>query len=130
MPCQHCLLAEGDIGAPIFTSAKLTVWSASTIFKPIVYKLSFTIRKRKYFEGKTTATLKIKQTSIATVRNHILTVACFPTDSQNFLFFFIYLNWGKGKNKRRCRHLGWRRLVRECDVSVHPLPPPCSCSSV
>ncbi len=38
--------------------------------------LSFTNRKRKYVEEKTTATLKIKQTSIATVRNHILTVAC------------------------------------------------------
>ncbi len=38
-------------------------------------------RKRKYIEEKTTATLKIKQTSIATVRNHILTVVvdCFLT---------------------------------------------------
>jgi hypothetical protein len=52
---------------------------ASPICKPIADKLSFTIRKRKYFEEKTTATLKIKQTSIATVRNHILTVACFTT---------------------------------------------------
>ncbi len=52
---------------------------ASPIFKPIAYKLSFSNRKRKYFEEQTTATLKIKQTSIATVRNHILSVACFLT---------------------------------------------------
>ncbi len=60
-------------------SHRLTVRCASPIFKPIAYKLSFTNRKRKYFEEKTTTTLKIKQTSIATVRNHILTVACFLT---------------------------------------------------
>jgi hypothetical protein len=57
---QHCLLVEGDIGAPIFTSAK--VRCASPIFKPIAYKLRFTNRKRKYFEEKSTATLKSKQT--------------------------------------------------------------------
>ncbi len=60
-------------------SHQLTGRCASPIFKPIAYKLSLTNRKRKYFEEKMTATLKIKQTSIATVRNHILTVACFLT---------------------------------------------------
>ncbi len=52
---------------------------ASPICKPIADKLSFTNRKRKYFEERTTATLKIKRTPIATVRNNILTVACFTT---------------------------------------------------
>jgi hypothetical protein len=33
----------------------------------------------KYVEEKTTATLKFKQSSIATVRNHLLTVARFLT---------------------------------------------------
>ncbi len=56
-----------------------TVRCASPIFKPIAYKLSCTNRKRKYFEEKTTATLKIKQTSIATVRKHFRTLASFPT---------------------------------------------------
>jgi hypothetical protein len=56
-----------------------TVWCASLIFKLIAYKLCFTNRKRKYFEEKTTATLKVKQILIATVRNHIQIVACFPT---------------------------------------------------
>ncbi len=60
-------------------SHRVTIRCALPIFKPIAYKLNFTNRKRKYFEEKTTATLKIKQTSIATVRNHILTVACLPT---------------------------------------------------
>jgi hypothetical protein len=41
--------------------------------------LGFTNRKRKYFEEKTTATLKSKQTSIATVRNHLRTLASSPT---------------------------------------------------
>ncbi len=59
--------------------ADQTVQCASPIFKPIAYKLSCTNRKRKYFEEKTIAILKIKQTSIATVRNHIRTLACFPT---------------------------------------------------
>jgi hypothetical protein len=66
--------------------ADRTVRCASLIFKLIAYKLSFTNRKRKYFKKKTTATSKIKQTSIATVRNHILTGDCFPT----MLFLFIY----------------------------------------
>jgi hypothetical protein len=52
---------------------------ASPIFMLIAYYLGFTNRKRKYFEEKTTATLKSKQTSIATVRNHLRTLASFPT---------------------------------------------------
>ncbi len=36
-------------------------------------------QERKYIEEKMTGTLNIKQTLIATVRNHILTVACFLT---------------------------------------------------
>ncbi len=60
-------------------SHQLKVRCASPIFKPIAYKLRFTNRKRKYFEEKTTATLKSKQTSIATVRNHLRTLASFPT---------------------------------------------------
>ena len=60
-------------------SHRLKVRCASPIFKPIAYKLRFTNRKRKYFEEKSTATLKSKQTSIATVRNHLRTLASFPT---------------------------------------------------
>ena len=74
---EHCLLAEGDIGAPIFTSTKSSVRLA--IFITITYYLGFTNRKRKYFEEKTTATLKSKRTSIATVRNHLRTLASSPT---------------------------------------------------
>ncbi len=48
-------------------SHRLKVRCASPIFKPIACKLRFTNRKRKYFEEKSTATLKSKQTSIATV---------------------------------------------------------------
>jgi hypothetical protein len=43
-------------------SHQLKVWCASPIFQPVVYKPSFTNRKRKYFEErqeKTTATVKI-----------------------------------------------------------------------
>ncbi len=65
-------------------SHQLTVLCPLPIFKPIAYKLSLTNRKQKYFKGKTTTTLKIKQTSIAMVRNHILTVACFSTPSPPF----------------------------------------------
>ncbi len=61
-----------------FKEAHRTVRCASPIFIPIACKLSFTNRKRKYVAEKTTATLKSKQTSIATVRYPILTVACFP----------------------------------------------------
>ncbi len=55
------------------------VLCASPIFKPIAYKLSIYNRRQKYIEEKTTATLKFKQSSIATVLNHLLTVARFPT---------------------------------------------------
>ncbi len=54
------------------------VLCASPIFKPIAYKLSISNRRRKYVEEKTTATLKFKQSSIATVRYHLLPVARFP----------------------------------------------------
>jgi hypothetical protein len=67
---------------------------ASPIFKPIAYKLSFTNRKRKYFAEQMTATLKIKQTSIATVRNHILSVACFLTPL--FFHYPLPLKYLKG----------------------------------
>jgi hypothetical protein len=68
---------------------------ASPIFMPIAYKLSFTNMKRKYFEEQTTATLKIKQTSISTVRNHILSVACFLTP----LFFHYPLPLSSSKQE-------------------------------
>ncbi len=55
------------------------VLCASPIFKPIAYKLSISNRRRKFVEEKTTATLKFKQSSIATVLNHLLPVARFPT---------------------------------------------------
>jgi hypothetical protein len=54
------------------------VLCASPIFKPIACKLSISNRRRKYVEEKTMATLKFKQSSIATVLNHLLTVARFP----------------------------------------------------
>ncbi len=75
-------IVAGCICAPIVLAEYIEddqVRCASPIFKQIAYKLSFTNRKRKYFEEQTMATLKIKQTSIATVRNHILSVACFLT---------------------------------------------------
>ncbi len=46
---------------------------------PITYYLCITNRKRKYIEEKATATLINKQTSIATVRKHLLTVVSLPT---------------------------------------------------
>jgi hypothetical protein len=55
------------------------VLCALPIFKPIAYKLSIYNIRRKYVEEKTTATLKFKQSSIATVLNHLLIVARFPT---------------------------------------------------
>ncbi len=110
MPGPHCLLAEGDIDAPIYWRtdppctptllvlergkpsdfsisctvshrllADRTFRCALPIFIPIAYLLCFTNRKRKYIEEKTTATLKSKQTSIATVRKHLPTVASLPT---------------------------------------------------
>ncbi len=60
-------------------SHRLTVQCVSPIFIPIAYYLGFTDRKREYFEEKTTATLKSNQTSIATVRNHLRTLASSPT---------------------------------------------------
>jgi hypothetical protein len=43
------------------------VLCVSPVFMLIAYYLGFANKKRKYFEEKTTATLKRKQTSIATV---------------------------------------------------------------
>jgi hypothetical protein len=70
---QHCLLAEGDIGAPISTlvnsSVRLTYFHTNRLLNEL-YKQDW-----KYAEEKMTATLKSKQTSIATVRYHLLPVA-------------------------------------------------------
>jgi hypothetical protein len=73
-----CAITNGAPNINLYNKKNYNVWCASPNFKPIAYKLSCTNRKWKYFEEKTTATLKIKQTSIATVQNHILIVACFP----------------------------------------------------
>jgi hypothetical protein len=64
VPGQHCLLAEGDIGAPIFTSANSSVRLACFQANHLLFGLYK--QETKYFEEKTTATLKSKQTSIAT----------------------------------------------------------------
>jgi hypothetical protein len=45
----------------------------------ITYYLGFTDRKRKYVEEKVTTTLISEQTSIATVRKHLLTVVSLST---------------------------------------------------
>jgi hypothetical protein len=75
-------IGAGYIGAPLVLAdykEDERVRSASPIFMLIPYYLGFTNRKRKYFEEKTTATLKSKQTSIATVRYHLLPVASLLT---------------------------------------------------
>jgi hypothetical protein len=59
--------------------ADQTVRCALPIFMPIAYYLGFTKGKRKYMEEKTTTKLKSKKTSIATVRNHLRTVASLLT---------------------------------------------------
>ncbi len=82
-------IGAGCIGAPIVLADYKEddcVRCASPLFIPIAYKLSFTNGKRKYVEEKMKATYKNKQTLIATVRYHILTVArhliplifCYP----------------------------------------------------
>ena len=76
-------------------SHRLKVRCASPIFKPIAYKLRFTNRKRKYFEEKSTATLKSKQTLITTVRNHLRALASFPT----FLIFHWSLPLRRGMGR-------------------------------
>jgi hypothetical protein len=79
----------------------------------IAYSLGFTNRKRTYFEEKTTATLKSKQTSIATVRNHLRTLASFP----NPLIFHWSLPLSPGKP-----HLGPEGLSRLFAALLqHPL---------
>ena len=55
---------------------------------------SFTNRKRKYIEEKMTATLKRKQTSIATVRYHILPVASLLT---SLIFHYPLKVWRRSK---------------------------------
>jgi hypothetical protein len=64
---------------------------ALPIFIPIAYLLCFTNRKQKYVEEKTTATLKSKQTPIATVRKHLRTVASLPTPLP--FHYPLPLNW-------------------------------------
>jgi hypothetical protein len=58
--------------------ADRTFRCASPIFMLIAYWLGFTNRKRKFVEDKTMVRLKSKQTSIATVRNHLRTLDSFP----------------------------------------------------
>ncbi len=74
-------IGAGCIGAPLVLAEYKeddSVRCASPIFMPIAYKLGFTNRKWKYVKEKTTTTLKSKQTSIATVRYHLRTLASFP----------------------------------------------------
>ncbi len=78
-------------------SHRLKVRCPSPIFKPIAYKLRFTNRKRKYFEEKTSATLKSKQTSIATVRNHLRTLASFPTP--------LIFHWSLPLSNFNCKYI-------------------------
>jgi hypothetical protein len=75
-------IGAGGIGAPLVLADYKQddrVRCASHIFMLIAYNLGFTNRKRKYVEEKRMATLKSKQTSIATVRKHLLTVVSLPT---------------------------------------------------
>ncbi len=75
-------IGAGGIGAPIALADYKQddrVRCASPIFMLIAYNLGFTNRKRKYVEEKRMATLKSKQTSIATVRKHLLTIVSLPT---------------------------------------------------
>jgi hypothetical protein len=75
-------IGAGYIGAPLVLAdynEDDRVLCVSPIFMLIAYYLGFSNRKRKNFEEKTTATLKSKQTSIATVQNHLGTLASFPT---------------------------------------------------
>jgi hypothetical protein len=64
-------IGAGCIGAPLVLADYMCAYFHG------LYKQEMEILRRKD-DGKA-ATLKIKLTSIATVRNHILTVACFPT---------------------------------------------------
>jgi hypothetical protein len=72
--CAISTIGAGGIGAPLVLADYKEDESVRS-----AYYLGFTNRKRKYFEEKTTATLKSKQTSIATVRNHLRTLDSFPT---------------------------------------------------
>ncbi len=112
MSGQHCLLAEGDIGAPISTSAKSSVrldYFHNGRLLTGLYKTETEIRWRK-----TTTKLKSKETSIATVLNRLQTVASLP----NPLPFHYPLplkvggnekQWGSGRSQILGNGLGpWR----------------------
>jgi hypothetical protein len=93
-------IGGGYIGAPLVLAdckEDELVRSATLILMLIAYYLDFTNRKRKYFEEKTTATLKSKQTSIATVRYHLLPVASLLTP----LIFHYPLLLSVSKKHRR-----------------------------
>ncbi len=84
--CAKCACAitigAGCIGAPLvladYKEDERVRWTWP-IFMIIAYYLFFTNRKRKYVEEKTTITLKSKQSSIGTVRNHLRILASLPT---------------------------------------------------
>jgi hypothetical protein len=73
--CQSAItIGAGSIGAPLAMAdykEEDRIRCVLPIFMLIADYLAFTNRKRKYFEEKTTITLKSKQTSIATIRNHL-----------------------------------------------------------
>ncbi len=78
---HYSTIGGGCIGAPLVLADYKEddrVRCASPISMLIAHYFGFTNRKRKCFEEKKTATLKSKQTSIATVRNHLRTLASFP----------------------------------------------------
>ncbi len=97
-------------------SHRLKVWCASPIFKPIAYKLRFTNRKWKYFEEKTTATLKSKQTSIATVRNHLRTLASFPIP---LIFHWSLPLWHMWYSSSKGESTFFSRKIAEMSTSWH-----------
>ena len=72
VPGHHCLLAEGDIGAQIYwrTEAPLRQYIGAP--RPPCTPTLLVLERDKL-------KLKSKQTSIATVRKHLRTVASLPT---------------------------------------------------
>ncbi len=64
----------------------------------IAYYLGFTNTKRKFVEDKTMVRLKTKQKTIATVRNHLRTLASFPT----FQIFHWTLQVRMELDQRKC----------------------------
>ncbi len=77
MSGQHCLLAERDIGAPIFTSANRYVRLAYFHADHLLTGLCKT--ETEIVEEKTKTTEKNKQTLIATVRSHLRTFSSLST---------------------------------------------------